>query len=30
MGKLYEDNWYQKWQKEEILGKNFKAVPVSK
>ena len=21
MGKLYEENWYQKWQKEAILGK---------
>ena len=21
MGKLYEENWYQKWQKEAIMGK---------
>ena len=21
MEKLYEENWYQKWQKEAILGK---------
>ena len=21
MGKLYEENWYQRWQKETILGK---------
>ena len=35
MGKLYEENWYQKWQKEAIMGKFSKwyrhrnrAVPV--
>ena len=35
MGKLYEVNWYQKWQKETILGKfprvyryRYRAVPV--
>ena len=35
MGKLYEESWYQKWQKEENLGKfpklyryRYRAVPV--
>ena len=35
MGKLYQENWYQEWQKEAILGKfpkwyryRNKAVPV--
>ena len=28
MGKLYEENWYQKWQKETFLGKIPEAVPV--
>ena len=35
MGKLYEENWYQKWQKEANLGKfpklyryRYRAVPV--
>ena len=35
MGKLYEENWYKKWQKEAILGKfprvyryRYKAVPI--
>ena len=35
MGKLYEENWYKKWQKEAILGKfsmvyryRYRAIPV--
>ena len=28
MGKLYEENWYQKWKKETFLGKIPEAVPV--
>ena len=35
MGKLYEESWYQKWQKEANMGKfqklyryRYKAVPV--
>ena len=35
MGKLYEENWYKKWQKETIMAKfprvywyRYKAVPV--
>ena len=28
MEKLYEENWYQKWQKETFLGKIPEAVPV--
>ena len=30
MEKLYEENWYQKREKEAILEKNFEAVPVPK
>ena len=28
MGKLYEENWYQKWAKITILGKIPEAVPI--
>ena len=30
MEELYEENWYQKWQKEAFLGKTSEVVPVPK